>query len=1091
MADFDPHWYKDAIIYELHVKAFFDSTNNGIGDFRGLTQKLDYLEELGVTALWLLPFYPSPLRDDGYDIADYNDVNPLFGKLGEFRNFVREAHRRGMRVITEVVINHTSDQHKWFQRARRAKPGSAWRDFYVWSDTDRKYTETRIIFTDTETSNWTWDPVAKAYYWHRFFSHQPDLNFDNPQVFKAVTRSMKFWLDMGVDGLRLDAIPYLVERDGTNNENLPETHAVIRRLREWLDAHYPDRMFLAEANQWPEDVRPYFGDGDECHMAFHFPVMPRIYMALAQEDRHPVTDILRQTPEIPESCQWGIFLRNHDELTLEMVSDRERDYLWSTYAHDKRARLNLGIRRRLAPLLENDRNKVQLLNSLLMSLPGTPIVYYGDEIGMGDNIFLGDRDGVRTPMQWSPDRNGGFSRADPAQLYLPPIMDPVYGFEAVNVEAQARNPSSQLNWMRRLIGVRKAHKAFGRGTINVLYPGNRKVLAYLREFDGEVILCVANLSRSAQPVELNLAAYKGRVPIELLGRSAFPPVGDLPYFITLPSYGFYWFLLAEEAEAPMWHADVGPSVPDLLTLVAPDGWNSLFDETPARGVFEQRILPDFLANQRWFAGQGRKIESVRIARHARLQGAKGSWRLAFVEVGLAGGEIRQYCLPLAIAWETATYDPLLSLLAHTLCRIRRGGRVGVLYDATGDPDFARTLAVKMREAAVSGEDGECRLAFSRSDAFPDDVDLTDIETQRLGKEQTNTSVILGSSIIVKMYRRLDAGIHPEVEVGRFLTERAGSVSTPAFFGALDAIDSAGHSTTLAMAQAYVWNQGDGWNFALEHLERVFDEVLLLPAEERESAAADRLRGFVGQIGRLGQRTAEVHLAFAGKGLRAFAPTRTRREDIQRWSRTVKRQAAAALQRLRKVRKGLPVSLREDADRLLNQRAAVMTAVETVVPETLKTIKTRCHGDYHLGQVVVARDDFVVIDFEGESGRPLKERRAKHPPLRDVAGMLWSIYAVAWEVLFRYAAEKPGTLESLKPLVEAWERAATDTFIEGYEQALVDNPAVLENPETRNRLLALFLFEKVFSDIEREAAERPDRLPMALAAFERLMKGETW
>ena len=433
----DPLWYKDAIIYQLHVKAFFDADNDGVGDFEGLRHKLDYLQDLGVTALWLLPFYPSPLRDDGYDISDYKNINPSYGKMADFRAFIREAHRRNMRVITELVINHTSDQHPWFQRARRAKPASNLRDFYVWSETDQKFPETRIIFVDTEKSNWAWDPVAQAYYWHRFYSHQPDLNFDNPRVFRSVVEVMRFWLDLGVDGMRLDAVPYLIEREGTTNENLPETHEVLRRLRAELDKRYGDRMLLAEANQWPEDVLQYFGAGDECHMAFHFPLMPRIYMAVATEDRHPIADIMRQTPDIPETCQWAVFLRNHDELTLEMVTDRERDYLWNYYAADRRARLNLGIRRRLAPLMENDRRKIELLNALLISMPGTPVFYYGDEIGMGDNVFLGDRDGVRTPMQWSFDRNGGFSRADPARLYLPPIMDPVYGFEAVNVEAQS------------------------------------------------------------------------------------------------------------------------------------------------------------------------------------------------------------------------------------------------------------------------------------------------------------------------------------------------------------------------------------------------------------------------------------------------------------------------------------------------------------------------------------------------------------------------------------------------------------------------------------------------------------------------------
>ena len=542
----DRHWYKNAVIYELHIKAFFDADNDGIGDFAGLVKKLDYLQDLGVTAVWLLPFYPSPLRDDGYDIADYTSINPTYGTMRDFRQFVAAAHDRGIRVITELVVNHTSDQHPWFQRARKSKPGSVWRDYYVWSDTDQKFPGTRIIFLDTESSNWTWDPVAKAYFWHRFYSHQPDLNYDNPRVLSDILRVLRFWLDMGVDGLRLDAVPYLIERDGTNNENLPETHKILKRFREEIDERYPDRMLLAEANQWPEDTRPYFGEGDECHMAFHFPLMPRIFMSLAREDRYPITDIISQTPPIPEDCQWAIFLRNHDELTLEMVTDTERDYLWETYATDQRARLNLGIRRRLAPLLDNDRRKIELLTGLLLSMPGTPVLYYGDEIGMGDNIHLVDRNGVRTPMQWSNDRNAGFSRADWEKLYAPVIQDPVYGYQGVNVEGQMRTPTSLLNWMRRLIAVRKRYKAFGRGTLEFLRPENLRVLPYIRKWDGQTILCVVNLSRFSQYCELDLSAWNGYRPVELIGETPFPLIGELPYLLTLGPHAFYWFRL----EAP-------------------------------------------------------------------------------------------------------------------------------------------------------------------------------------------------------------------------------------------------------------------------------------------------------------------------------------------------------------------------------------------------------------------------------------------------------------------------------------------------------------------------------------------------------------
>ena len=539
----DVDWYRDATVYQIHLKSFFDSNGDGVGDFTGAIEKLDYVRDLGVSAIWLLPFYESPLRDDGYDIADYRKVDARYGGMEEFKRFMREAHTRGLRVITELVINHTSDQHPWFQRARQAKAGSAERDYYVWSDTDDKYDGTRIIFRDTESSNWTWDPVAGAYYWHRFHSHQPDLNLENPKVLNEVLSVMHFWLEAGVDGLRLDAVPYLREREGTDNENLPETHEVLRRIRAEMDSRYADRMLLAEANQRPEDTREYFGYGDECHMAFHFPLMPRMYMALAQEDRHPITDILRRTPQIPDGCQWAIFLRNHDELTLEMVTDEERDDLWSFYAGEARMRLNHGIRRRLTPLMENDRRKLELMNSLLLSMPGTPILYYGDEIGMGDNIHLSDRDGVRTPMQWTRNLNGGFSSADPVKLDPPPIVDPIWGYEAVNVEAQQRDPSSLLHWTRRMLAVRSRHHAFGRGTLKFLDPANRTVLAYIRQLESETVLCVANLSRAPQEVDLDLREWLGLVPVDLTSRDRFPPIGDVPYGLTMAGHGFHWFSL--------------------------------------------------------------------------------------------------------------------------------------------------------------------------------------------------------------------------------------------------------------------------------------------------------------------------------------------------------------------------------------------------------------------------------------------------------------------------------------------------------------------------------------------------------------------
>ncbi|MQX37924.1 maltose alpha-D-glucosyltransferase [Roseospira navarrensis] len=1092
-ATVDPLWYKDAIIYQLHVKAFADSDGNGIGDFRGLTDKLDYLTELGVTAVWLLPFYPSPLRDDGYDIAEYKAVNSSYGSMKDVRNFVKAAHERGLRVITELVINHTSDQHPWFQRARRAKPGSNFRNFYVWSDTDQKYDGTRIIFTDTEESNWAWDPVAKAYYWHRFFSHQPDLNFDNPNVFKEILRVMKFWLDMGVDGLRLDAIPYLVEREGTNNENLPETHDVIRRLRAWIDENYPDRMFLGEANQWPEDVRPYFGDGDECHMAFHFPVMPRIYMAVAQEDRHPIADIMRQTPEIPDTCQWAIFLRNHDELTLEMVSDRERDYLYNTYAADKRARINVGIRRRLAPLLNNDRRKIELLNSLLMSLPGTPIVYYGDEIGMGDNIFLGDRDGVRTPMQWSPDRNGGFSRADPANLYLPAIMDPVYGYGAVNVEAQARSPHSLLNWMRRLINTRKRHKAFGRGQLEFLYPGNRKILAYLRRIDGEDILCVANLSRASQPVELDLSEFAGRVPVELLGRSAFPPIGELPYFVTLPAYGFYWFLLTEEAEAPLWHEPFVHPLPDLMTLVMPKGWDSLFTGETGDAIVGE-ILPAFLPNQRWFAGKEQGLAQVEIADQATVQGeGRGDAAFLVTVVGahLDDGEIQRYLLPLALTWEADNEDPIVGLLPYALARARRVNRVGVLHDALADAPFTAGVVQAMRDTREVPTAHGGRIVFRPTHLLAEEAPISQDDIGRLGREQSNTSMLLGDRMVLKVYRRLSEGVHPELEVGRFLTDVAGYANTPALLGSVEMISADGAPTALAVLQAFVRNQGDGWAYSQDYLRRYLEDAEL---HTHTGSAVDQAEEadhslYLGLAETMGRRVAELHRALAIEtDDPAFQAEPVAPDDRRWWLDQVKAEAAKAKRSLEGALHTLDAETRTVADDLLAHWDRVDGVIETALPEGVDLMKTRFHGDLHLGQLVVAKDDVYILDFEGEPARAVNQRRLKHMPLKDVAGMVRSFNYAAWAALFDRQQVQADVLADLGPTVEAWEAQVVETFLSGYHDAIGDCPSVPADPDQFRSLLNLFTLEKAFYEIGYETANRPAWARIPVRGVHRLVLG---
>jgi maltose alpha-D-glucosyltransferase/alpha-amylase len=1077
----DVLWYRDAIIYQLHVKAFQDANGDGVGDFAGLMRRLDHVQDLGVTAIWLLPFYPSPLRDDGYDIADYRSVNPAYGSMKEFKAFVAEAHRRGLRVITELVINHTSDQHPWFQRARQAKPGSAARDFYVWSDSDSKWPETRIIFTDTETSNWTWDPVAGQFFWHRFYSHQPDLNFDNPRVLEEVLKIMRYWLDMGVDGLRLDAIPYLIERDGTNNENLPETHDVLKQIRAELDRNYSDRMLLAEANQWPEDTRPYFGEGDECHMGFHFPLMPRMYMALAQEDRHPITDIIRQTPEIPENCQWGIFLRNHDELTLEMVTDQERDYLWRTYADDRRARINLGIRRRLAPLMQNDRRKIELLNSLLMSMPGTPIMYYGDEIGMGDNYYLGDRDGVRTPMQWSADRNADFSRANPQQLFLPAIQDPVYGFQVINVESQQGDPSSLLNWTRRIIAVRKQHPAFSGGTMTLLYPRNRKVLTYLRESEGERVLCVANLSRTAQAVQIDLARFKGAVPIELTGRSAFPPIGDLPYMLTLPAYGFYWLLLTEQGEAPRWHEQLPDVLPEFITVTTRDG-----QLLPALGGRERKqlevdTLPQFLARQRWFGAKDRAIEAVTLTPLVELKASEHA--LMFIDVALEG-ETQRYFLPISARWGEENLQHGAPKLSYTLAKIRRGGKVGALIDGVFDEALAETLLGAMREGkSVAASDGEVTF---RGNAL-----LAEIEefgpSRPLGVEQSNVSIAFGDKVILKLYRRLRAGEQPDVEVARFLSEAANFANTPAFLGSIEHNGTADAPTTLAAAFAFVPNQGDAWTAITEALVRDLEEQDL---EARNLDAPRDARDFeqvLAMGGLLGQRSAELHRALATPTDDPdFEVVKLGKAQLETWVKQAVGEAEDVLASLEAARPNLSDEARELADEVLAARKPLLERLRSIAEQTPSGAISRIHGDYHLGQVLVAQGDFMIIDFEGEPRRPLAERRAKSSPLRDVAGMLRSFqYAAATALNLRRDAV--GVIDDrTRQRVDAWQASFSQSFLEQYLAHSGETPTYPADGDFAQSLTDLFLLQKAFYEVGYELANRPDWAAVPLEGIRSLL-----
>ncbi|MEO1089579.1 MAG: maltose alpha-D-glucosyltransferase [Pseudomonadota bacterium] len=1080
----DPLWYKDAVIYQTHIKAFFDSNNDGVGDFCGLIAKLDYIEYLGATAIWLMPFYPSPMRDDGYDISDYRQINPAFGTMADFRRLVREAHRRGLRIITELVINHTSDQHPWFERARRAKSGSSHRDFYVWSDNDHKYGETRIIFLDTETSNWTWDPVAQAYYWHRFYSHQPDLNFDNPAVRREVMALLRFWLDTGVDGLRLDAIPYLIEREGTNCENLDETHQVLKELRAEMDARYQDRMFLAEANQWPEDTRPYFGDGDECHMGFHFPLMPRMFLAIAQEDRHPITDIIRQTPDIPENCQWAIFLRNHDELTLEMVTEHDREYLWNTYAADSRMRINLGIRRRLAPLMDHDRRKIELMKLLLFSMPGTPIIYYGDELGLGDNVYLGDRDGVRTPMQWSPDRNGGFSRANPQALYLPPVMDPLYGYAAVNVESQQSDPSSLLNWTRRMIAVRRTHPAFGRGSLRFLYPGNRKILAFVREYEDDCLLCVFNLSRSAQSFQLELGEFAGRVPVELLGRTPFMPVGETGYPLTLPGYGFYWFILSDAAAVPTWHEPAPEPLPEFLTIVLRDGWRSVID---GRETLEltRDVLPAFVTPKRWFGAKDAKVRQISFGFSCVLPGPNPGLILAELQVVLAGkAEPQNYVQPFAIAWGDDRLSHGSAILPHALAKVRKGAKVGALYDAAAADDLFLSLIDLIHDQRdVEGRGGRA-VAFATS-ALEGEAP-GDRSVRRLGVEQSNTSAIVDGTTVVKLFRRLHPGVHPEVEVSRFLTEVAHFEHAPALIGAVEWHGDGGESTALAVAVKFVSNQGDAWSFTLDYLDRTFEHLRSTPTPEEAEEDATHHADYLAQAHLLGERVAGLHHALATEtDDPAFVAEPIEAADLDQWVDGALRQAEAASA---EVKRRLPTttgSVAELGARFLDARETIVAKIEAVRRLPVQAAKTRMHGDLHLGQVLVAQGDFLIIDFEGEPAAPLAERRGKSCPLRDVAGIVRSFDYAAWSSLRRYEASDADAYDALFAPAMAWRDSAIAAFLDGYRTSIAGCASYPAEGQAE-AMMNMFVLQKALYEICYEAANRPQWLEIPLRGVDSLI-----
>ena len=1058
-------WYKDAIIYQMHVKSFFDTSGDGTGDFNGLTAKLDYLESLGVTAVWLLPFYPSPMKDDGYDISDYFDVHPAYGTMNDFKRFLREAHRRGIRVITEMVLNHTSDQHEWFRLSRAAQPGSPWRDYYVWSATNDRYKDARIIFKDFETSNWAYDPASGAYYWHRFFSHQPDLNYENPRVHRAMLDVIDFWLEMGVDGMRLDAVPYLYEKEGSNCENLPQTYEFLRTVRAHVDKKFPGRMLLAEANQWPEDAAAYFGAGDICHMAFHFPLMPRMFMALQMEDRFPIVDILEQMPQIPDIAQWAVFLRNHDELTLEMVSDEERDYMYSAYALDPASRINLGIRRRLAPLLQNSRRRIELMNIMLFSMPGTPIIYYGDEIGMGDNHFLGDRNGVRTPMQWSGDRNAGFSTANPQRLFLPLIIDPEFHYETVNVENEDGNLSSLLWWMRRVIAMRRKYAAFSRGSMEIVKSDNANVLTFVRKYGGETVLVVINLSRFSQSVKMDLRAYSGTTPYDVFSSNRFPRITDSSYVLTMGFHDYFWFQLRTEKTA-----DLISETYTMPELAVAETWLELF-ESPARDMLETQVLPPYL-QQRTTAGcKPLPISEAAIVDTFALKEEGFAALIMVVTVGYTSGERTTIVLPVSVDLEETVLRIIGNDRGLIIARLS-GGTKGLLYDCAYHPRLHyHLLRIAAGRRKVSGDygtiAGDCRaplrLMRRGNAALPQPVSL-------IKAGPLNTSFSYDNKIRLKLYRRLAEGVNPDVELHRLLTSSEGTgAHLSEFLGAIDYIRSDGTLYQLGLFSTFMHSTGTAWNQAVDAAtlfleERLASRALLCPPTSPfafEGVKSPDIPGIPGPIGRtaelLGAGIARIHRALAALA----GPASSIEPFTMFYQRSLYQSMRGQLRQVfSMIQSGLeqiPLDIRDNLTLIMGSEKEIIAAYSLLLKKKIQSMKIRVHGDLHLGKFIAVNNEFVLRDFEGKTDSPMSERRLKRSPVKDVAGMINSFHWAAYYALLRQLRVQSKDLHAVEPWADVWADSMSQIFLKAYCAAMNNFTPPLIPGATDETILLLTLF----------------------------------
>ncbi len=1066
----EPLWYKDAIIYELHIKAFMDKNNDGIGDFEGLYDKLDYLESLGVTAIWLLPFYPSPFKDDGYDIADYNSINPVYGNMSDFKKFLNEAHKRNLKVITELVMNHTSDQHEWFQRARHAPKGSPERDYYVWTDDPEKFKDARIIFTDYESSNWTWDPVAGQYFWHRFFHHQPDLNYYNPLVEKEMFKAMDFWLNLGVDGFRLDAIPYLFEEDGTNCENLPQTHAFLKKLRAFVDSKYDNILLLAEANMWPEDSASYFGDGDECQMNYHFPIMPRMFMAVNMENRYPITDIIDQTPAIPDTCQWATFLRNHDELTLEMVTEEERDYMYKVYTKDPLARINLGIRKRLAPLLDNDRRKIELMNVLLFSLPGTPVIYYGDEIGMGDNYYLGDRDGVRTPMQWHPGRNGGFSKANPHKLYLPLIIDPEYKYENINVETQLANSNSLLWWTRRLIKMRTRFKAFSRGEITFLESENSKALAFVRSYKKEKILVVVNLSRYAQAASVEMQSLKDLVPVEVFSQNRFPKIGNEAYNFTLSPYGYYWFKLVKEKE------NVSIIPVNSIKVLAIAKWKDLVSANIRDRVKNDILLP-YLHNQQWFNTRNRKIESIRIFDVIPINGKHHDFEgfTIIIEVTFFEGLYSKFRFVVGFTKGKEERTLWSKYPDSIITKIIFDGKSGVLFDASYSEGYRQTMFNLFKRHSTVTTD-TATVKFHVTDKLKSMLEKPFLEKENKLVEARHKHVIIqyNKKFIVKLYRKIDRGTDRDVEINNYLCEKKNFKFIPEYLGQIEYTKKGDIKRTLAIVQEYVPNYGTAWQYFSDALNRFYERVSIqggeiklppiegsltkpLNFEEMSSSTQELIGGApIEHIRLMAQRTAELHIALGTNCMHDdFEPEEFslhyQRSLFSAWKSLIR----DSFESLKKYLEEFPENHQEEINLMLGQKDWLQQKMKQIYDHKIDAVKIRPHGDYNLDSLLFKDGDFVIINFEGDRSFSVTERRLKKSPLTDLVYMLNSFHKVAYSALFQN--------EPSGRLAEHWFHNFGQIFITNYRELVVGQRFIPKDQDF-NLLLDVYQLERYLTDI---------------------------